>query len=395
MNLKKIAIVHNLAPGGAKRILHEMMKYLPKYYNVNIHEFSNQDNNLFDLNVGNVSMNYYPEPKLSNKFLLRLPIIGLVIKYFELKRAYFKIAKNINNNDYDCVIVNHCKYTQSSIIMRMLKKPIIYYCHEPPRSAYEPLTYRDYYKSHKGILKFINLLNSHILKKIDNKNVSKATKIITSSYYSAEVLYRVYGLKSDVVHPGININLFSRKQIKRKNILLSVGSLNPIKNHDFIIRSIGLVDSKIRPGLRIVCPKSTNDINEEKYLVNTAKKYGVKIQILCGINDLDLVQLYSESTATLFCPNLEPFGLVSLESMACGTPVLGVNEAGLRESIKDGETGYLLPWDEKMFAKKITMLINNPLVVEKMKNNCLQYLNDKYWPWEYSVERFSKFINDV
>jgi len=195
------------------------------------------------------------------------------------------------------------------------------------------------------------------------------------------------------LHPGINLIQFKPKVSKEKNYLVSVGSLNPMKNHDFVIRSIGLINEKIKPTLFIICPKTTNNQIEESYLSKMAEENEVKIKILCNLTDDELVTFYSGAIATIFCPHLEPFGLVSLESMACGTPVIGVNEAGLRESISNDKTGFLLPWDEGLFAEKISYLISNPSKHKEMRSNCLSYINNDYWGWHFFVQRLSKLLD--
>src|SRR3990167_3028834 len=77
-------------------------------------------------------------------------------------------------------------------------------------------------------------------------------------------------------------------------------------------------------------------------LEQMAKDLNVKLEIRRKPPEHELVQLYNEVTALVFLPNMEPFGLVALEAMACGAPVIGVREAGIRESVIDGTTGILV-----------------------------------------------------
>lgn len=59
-------------------------------------------------------------------------------------------------------------------------------------------------------------------------------------------------------------------------------------------------------------------------------------------SDEELRNLIRGAKATIYVPVDEDFGMSPVESMACGTPVIGVNDGGLKESIVDGQTGILI-----------------------------------------------------
>ncbi|MBI2008191.1 glycosyltransferase [Candidatus Amesbacteria bacterium] len=84
------------------------------------------------------------------------------------------------------------------------------------------------------------------------------------------------------------------------------------------------------------------------------------------ISPQKLAKYYSESLVTLCTSYNEPFGLAAIESMACKTPVLAVNEGGYKETVVNNKTGWLLPRDPKQFAQKIIYLQKNINVMEKM-----------------------------
>ena len=60
------------------------------------------------------------------------------------------------------------------------------------------------------------------------------------------------------------------------------------------------------------------------------------------ITDEELVILYNKAKLVVYTPYMEPFGLVPLEAMSCGTPVVGVNEGGVMETVLNGKTGILV-----------------------------------------------------
>ncbi len=66
--------------------------------------------------------------------------------------------------------------------------------------------------------------------------------------------------------------------------------------------------------------------------------------------------------------------------MSCGTPVIAVNEAGYRETIIDGETGYLVDRNEEAIADKILALINDDELRQRIGKNAMEHVR-KNWDW--------------
>ena len=123
--------------------------------------------------------------------------------------------------------------------------------------------------------------------------------------------------------------------------LLSVGNLIPTKGHDLVIAAAG------RAGLElpvvIVSHKSNPD--EERRLQGIADRSGVTLDLRIGPDDDELVELYQSARVTLYLSIREPFGLVSTEAQACGSPVVVSDEGGLPESIVPGVTGWAVARD--------------------------------------------------
>jgi len=85
-------------------------------------------------------------------------------------------------------------------------------------------------------------------------------------------------------------------------------------------------------------------------------------------------------------PNLlEPLGLVALESMACGTPVVGVAEAGVRETVQHGENGLLTERDPHEFGQAIVTLMQDKSMWSRMSLLGRERVLER-WTWEKSFE---------
>jgi glycosyltransferase involved in cell wall biosynthesis len=91
-----------------------------------------------------------------------------------------------------------------------------------------------------------------------------------------------------------------------------------------------------------------------------------------------------ESAACVYAPHLEPFGLVPIEAMAAGLPVVAVREGGVRETVREGVTGYLVPRDEAVFAERVLALIGNEEERNRLGRAAVAYARSE-WLWERSV----------
>jgi glycosyltransferase involved in cell wall biosynthesis len=130
------------------------------------------------------------------------------------------------------------------------------------------------------------------------------------------------------------------------------------------------------------------------YLVQLAEEKNISMIILEKISDDELVRLYNEALMVVFVPLMEPFGLIPLESNACGTPVIGIREGGIRESIIDGETGILVDRDEQELVQAIAKLIDSQEMREKLAENGVEYVR-KHWTWEKSTALLEKYFQMV
>lgn len=84
----------------------------------------------------------------------------------------------------------------------------------------------------------------------------------------------------------------------------------------------------------------------------------------------------------------EPFGLVALEAMSCGLPVIASNVGGFRNTIKHGETGFLFdPKDTNGLTNLLELLLDNPQLATELGTNAQQYVR-KNFAWEHVVKTY-------
>lgn len=109
----------------------------------------------------------------------------------------------------------------------------------------------------------------------------------------------------------------------------------------------------------------------------------------------ELKYYYSAADVFITTPWYEPFGITPLEAMACGTPVIGSNVGGIKFSVADGETGFLVPpTDPVAVAEKVTLLLQNEELAERMKRNALVRVN-KMFTWRNVCVQLSNLYNKL
>jgi glycosyltransferase involved in cell wall biosynthesis len=409
----KIAIYHNLASGGNKRELYEFSKRLKKDGNI-IYLYGNlkEEGQYLDLSkfVDEVLIYHFKKIKYISFTLPYLKsILNLLISFyniFNLIKISKKMAKNIDRENFDYVFIHQSKdYVQAPFLISFLKTRSIFFCAEPQRTIYDKGLFDKlrtgkirqnsffkniYTKSTNIIDKICKKILIEKIKKYDFKNISNSDIVLTNSYFSRENILSSYGVDSTVVHLGGDIFDNNKNLIQKKNQVITIGSINPIKCFDLIILSIANIRKEIRPKLLIV-GNAVNGLYLKK-LKRISSENNVDISVKVNITDLELKNNIQQSRLFVYAPYLEPLGLAPLEAMSLGLPVIGIKEGGIRETIKNNYNGFLVHRDIEIFSKKITELITDNNKYRLMKQNSIDQVI-KYWNWDSAYERLLKAIN--
>lgn len=400
----KIAVYDNLNSGGSKREAYEFVKQFVRAGHT-VHLFQPTTTNTGFLSLGKIahSCHKFELEMLPPVRRRRLPglrkyinMVRFLINIQRYKATARRIAHAIDGGDYDFVFVHHDQIVQSPYLLRYLRTPSVYYCAEPQRAFYDPMISRPYQRpqtlleaaQHRWYTP-ARALERWITKREDRRNVQYASSLVTNSHFSAESIYRAYGQRARVVYLGVDINRFRPLDIQTGGFVLSVGAVSAWKGYDFLVRALGAVPERCRPVLRIV--GNSASVGERHFLEALAAECGVTLDIFVGVSDEELVSLYNRAAVFVYTPVLEPFGLAPVEAMACGTPVVAVKEGGVRESVLDEETGFLVERVPSKFAERLrTVLTNQDLRCELGKR--ARERVEQYWTWSKAYQRFESVI---
>ncbi len=395
----KIAIFHNLPSGGAKRALYDHVKYLAysgHEIDIFVPETANEtflplaetanDLKIFPVKTGFLRSWIY------SRLNPNTPINDL-ISLKSLESTEKDIAIAINQGSYDAVLSEQDRFTMSPFFLKYIQLPTVYYCQQPLRN--DKILVEISYditnaKNSNPVKKAINTRDINNTFKIDRANAKHADYIIANSYFSRESILKDYGLNSFVSYLGIDTCMFKPLDVPEEDFVLSVGSCTPIKGYEFTIRSLALIDKKMRPKFIII---SNHSLPKWKnYIENLAKELEVELKVLDLVDDDKLVELYNKAKIVLYAPYLEPFGLIPIESMSCGTPVVAVKEGGVRETVIHNKTGLLIDRDETLFAQAILTLLTEDNERRKMSKRGMKEVQN-FWAVEHAGNRLLNHLN--
>lgn len=233
---------------------------------------------------------------------------------------------------------------------------------------------------------------------IEKRIIAEADKIIAECPQEQEDLIRFYNAnpaKIEIIPAGFDPNQFwpIGKQLAKvalglnsnEKVILQLGRLVPRKGVDTVIRGFSLLKEQISAKLLIVGgesdipdPAITPEIGR---LRSIAEEEGVGDKVIfIGRRGRETLRCYY-SAADIFIttPWYEPFGITPVEAMACGTPVIGSNVGGIKFTVRNGETGYLVPPnDPTAIAERIKYLYENPKLTEVLRQQAIARANDLF-----------------
>ena len=214
-------------------------------------------------------------------------------------------------------------------------------------------------------------------------------------------LYGALGDKIDVVPPGVDFSRFGAiGQTEAKQhleipahhkMILFVGRIQALKGIDILMRALGLVRQRESALTDNVClsiiggdpdPDSDIELQEFERLKQLRSEMGIEDMVtFLGSKDQDtLVYYYSAAEMVVMPSHYESFGMVAIEAMACGTPVIASDVGGLSFSIEDSFNGYLVPGnDPTALADKIILLLKYSALRHQLGEQAQQWVSRYSW----------------
>ena len=209
--------------------------------------------------------------------------------------------------------------------------------------------------------------------------VRSADRLVLASPQEREQLIRLYGADPDRAHVvpcGYDRDLFKPMEKARARrelglhedkIVLFVGRMERIKGLDVLLRAVAALEES--ESVRMVIVGGSEGDAELARLRRLAMELGVLDRLLfVGPVPQSTLPLYYNAADVCVAPSFyETFGMVALEAMACGTPVIAARVGGLQATIADGKTGFLVPWHcPEPYTERLEVILGNDLLRENL-----------------------------
>lgn len=320
----KIAIIHDwlVTDAGAEKVLKAIVELYPNADIFSLVDFlsENERKNILDFKVVNTS------------FIQKLPFAK---KYFRNYLPLFPIAiRSLDLRSYDLII------SSSWAVAKGVKKAPhqlhVSYCHTPIRYAWD--LYDEYISELSGVKKLVVKLTLSYLRAFDIKTLDDVDYFIANSNFVANRIKKTYNRDSVVIYPPVDVDSFTCKESKEE-FYLCASRLVPYKKIKLIVETFNEM-----PNRKLKVIGSGDEFNDIK---NIAKS---NIEMLGYQSKKEMIKQMQNARAFVYAA-VEDFGIVPIEALSCGTPVIALNDGATAETIKHKINGVHFSEQKKQSIK--------------------------------------------
>ena len=325
MKKLKIAIVHDYLKeyGGAERVVEAMLEIWPDapvYTTVFLPEFLGPHRTRVE------------KWDIRTSFLQKIPFNAKLISMFRFIAPF--IFSTFDLKEYDVVIVSSAgTYTSPNFIRMNKKSTLICYYHTPPRYLYGYPVANDWKNNFfRRILLILGQIPMFFLRILDKRAAQIPDYVLANSKEVAGRIRRFYNREAAVIYPPVEIPSLKPYDIshKAKSYYLAGSRVSRHKGHDIAIKAF----TKLGYPLKIFGGTFAS------YGLDQFKKdAGANINFLGEVTEDEKLDLMKNAIALIYPSEHEDFGIVPVEAMAAGTPVIALAQGGPLETIIDGKTG--------------------------------------------------------
>jgi len=254
-------------------------------------------------------------------FISRIP--GAIKHYQKLLPLMPLALEQLDLSAYDLVISS-----ESGPAKGVITRPDaihICYCHSPMRYIWD--MYHEYRAGAGKLIRVLFPWVAHRLRIWDRLSADRVDYFVANSRFVAARIRKYYRRESDVIHPPVNIGEFSHSE-PRSDFYLCLGQLVAYKRADLAVQAFNEL------GLPLIV------VGEGEIFDSLARQAAPNVQLM-GRQPFPVIKDLLQRCKGLIFPGMEDFGIVPVEAMAAGAPVIAFAKGGALETVIHGETGVL------------------------------------------------------
>ena len=310
----KTAIVHDWllsSIGGSEKVVEAIHALYPSPIYTLIQDKKKLVDSYFEkLEIHSSFLRKFPKAK--TKYPMYLPLFPMAIEHFDLKK-------------FDLILSSsHCVAKGAMTHPDQLH---ICYCHTPMRYAWDLMhEYLQESGLNRGIKGALAKFFLHYLRGWDVHSAKRVDHFIANSNHVARRIEKYYGRSSTVIPPPVDLSFFEMR-VQKEEYFIAASRLVGYKKIDLIVEAFSKMPDK---KLLVI-----GDGPERKKIEAKAKK---NVEMLGALSDAALKHHLQRAKACIFAAH-EDFGILSVEAMATGTPVIAFGKGGAKETVVENETG--------------------------------------------------------
>jgi glycosyltransferase involved in cell wall biosynthesis len=343
---------------------------------------------------------YYPDqtfPDFSGLRIVELSRVSVSRGYSAVSAAAVTILnQKIDLSHFDALVVSS-EGLGDFITFRNHDVPVICYCHTPLKVIHDRFV-REKYLNENPRVKIPFIVFSGIFKFFDRLAWKHYEHVFCNS---DEVRNRILdsGLarneKVEVLRPGLDVSKMQPNWIYEKYFVV-VGRIKWWKNVELAIESFHEFKRR-NPEFEEFRLLVTGQVENgsEGYFAMLSDLAGDRgdIEFKRDPTESELLDAYRSSYCLLFPSLNEDWGMTPLEAMSFGKPVIAVNQGGPKESVVDGETGYLVPPEPGAFADAMARLAGDAALTRGLGEAAAARV--QMYDWSHFVERFDNYLDSL
>lgn len=308
----KVAIVHDwlVTNAGAEKVLRSIVNLYPNADIFSLVDFLSPEERDIILDGKKVHTSFIQKlPYAKKHFRNYLPLFPKAIESFDLS-AYDLIISS------SWAVAKGVKTTPNQIH--------VCYCHTPIRYAWD--LYDEYTEKLPWFKKVLVQSILKYIRKWDIATLDRVDHFIANSKFVQERIKRTYNRESTVIYPPVDIDKFTLYE-EKEDFYLTASRLVPYKKTKLIVEAFNKMPDK-----KLLVIGSGEEYESIKKIAKD------NITLLGYQSDEVLISTMQKAKGFIYAA-IEDFGIIPIEAMACGTPVIALNEGGTKETVIDGTTG--------------------------------------------------------